>query len=307
MRRFVSKNKIMLLFITVLIFLALILFNFSKIGSKKTENFITIASKPLTEQYILAEMIAQLIEAKTNLKVKKELGIGGGTANLHPALLKGDIDIYPEYTGTGLLYVLKRNPINKNEKVYKIVKDDYLRKFNIKWLGLYGFNNTYVLAVKKSTANKYKLKNYSDLSKISKKLIFGAEYDFFEREDGFNGLTDKYKLKFNSTKEMDIGLKYDAIKSNGVDVINAFSTDGLLKKYNLKLLKDDKNFFNDYHAATLIRNETLKKYPKLENILNKLTGQISDEEMRNLNYQVESERKDPADVAKQFLKGKGIL
>lgn len=275
--------------------------------SSQEPKTVVIASKPHSEQYILAEMLSLLIENHTDIKVEKKLGIGGGTSNIHPAMLSGDFDIYPEYTGTGLLFVLKEDLITNPDELYKRVQDRYLEEYNIKWLGLYGFNNTYALAVKESTAQTYNLETYDDLALASKDLVFGAEYDFFERDDGYEALKDVYGFEFKDTKEMDIGLKYEAIGSDEVDVINAFSTDGLIKQYNLKVLEDNKNFFPAYQAATLIRKETLDKYPELEEVLEKLTGQISDDEMIQMNYQVEKENMDPRDVAEQFLKAKGLI
>jgi Periplasmic glycine betaine/choline-binding (lipo)protein of an ABC-type transport system (osmoprotectant binding protein) len=275
--------------------------------SSQEPKTVVIASKPHSEQYILAEMLSLLIENHTDIKVEKKLGIGGGTSNIHPAMLRGDFDIYPEYTGTGLLFVLKEDLITDSDELYKRVQDRYLEEYNIKWLGLYGFNNTYALAVKESTAQTYNLKTYDDLALASNDLVFGAEYDFFERDDGYEALKDAYGFEFKDTKEMDIGLKYEAIGSDEVDVINAFSTDGLIKQYNLKVLEDNKNFFPAYQAATLIRKETLDKYPELEEVLEKLTGQISDDEMIQMNYQVEKENMDPRDVAEQFLKAKGLI
>ncbi|CBH20159.1 Substrate-binding region of ABC-type glycine betaine transport system precursor [Acetoanaerobium sticklandii] len=275
--------------------------------SSQEPKTVVIASKPHSEQYILAEMLSLLIENHTDIKVEKKLGIGGGTSNIHPAMLSGDFDIYPEYTGTGLLFVLKEDLITDSDELYKRVQDRYLEEYNIKWLGLYGFNNTYALAVKESTAQTYNLETYDDLALASKDLVFGAEHDFFERDDGYEALKDVYGFEFKDTKEMDIGLKYEAIGSDEVDVINAFSTDGLIKQYNLKVLEDNKNFFPAYQAATLIRKETLDKYPELEAVLGKLTGQISDDEMIQMNYQVEKENMDPRDVAEQFLKAKGLI
>lgn len=276
-------------------------------GCNKVEKKVVIASKPHSEQYILAEMLTILIEENTDIEVEKKLGIGGGTSNIHPAMLKGEIDIYPEYSGTGLLFVLKEDLIANPDELFLEVKKRYEEEFGILWLDIYGFNNTYALAVKNETAVKYGLKNYDDLAKVSNQLTFGAEYDFFEREDGFNGLKKIYPLNFKDTKEIDIGLKYQAIGSGQVDVINAFSTDGLLKEFGLKVLEDNKNFFPAYQAATLIREETLEKYPELKSVLNKLAGKISDDEMILLNYYVEKEKQDPADVARDFLKEKGLI
>ncbi len=272
--------------------------------SKKT---VTVASKPHSEQYVLAKMLTLMIEKHTDIKVVEKLGIGGGTSNIHPGMISGDIDIYPEYTGTGWLFVLKQKLINDPNKLYEAVKKEYEQKFKIKWMGMYGFNNTYAMAVKEEIASKMGLQTYSDLAVKSSTLILGSEYDFFEREDGYPGLKSTYGFNFKSKKEMDIGLKYKAISAGQVDVINAFSTDGLLKQYKLKVLRDDKNFFPSYHAATLIRMETLKKYPELNKVLEKLTGKISDDEMTRMNYLVEKEKQDPLKVAKDFLMGKGLL
>ena len=273
-------------------------------GEKKS---VVVASKPHTEQFILAEMISQLIEKHSQIKVERKFGIGGGTANIHPAMVKGEIDIYPEYTGTGWLYVLKREPLADAQEVYQKVSDEYHRQFNIKWLGMYGFNNTYALAVPKELAEKWHLETFSDLAQYSNRMTLGAEYDFFEREDGYNGMVRAYGFQFKGRKDMDIGLKYEAIKSGQVDVINAFSTDGQLQQYQMKVLRDDRNYFPTYYAATLVREETLKKFPELENVLNRLRGQINDQEMTEMNYQVEIAKKEPAAVAKQFLQRKGLL
>ncbi|MCB2298759.1 glycine betaine ABC transporter substrate-binding protein [Clostridium tagluense] len=279
----------------------------SLVGCGSKTKKVVVASKPMTEQYILAEMITALIEGNTDIKVEKKLGIGGGTSNIQPAMIKGEIDIYPEYTGTGWLFVLKKDLIRDPVKLYEEVKKEYKAKYNIKWLGLYGFNDTYALAIKKSVADKLNINTYSDLASKSDSLKFGAEPDFYEREDGYKGLQKEYNFKFKEKRELDIGLKYEAINSDNVDVINAFSTDALLKKYDMKVIVDDKNFFPSYFASTLIREETLKKYPELENVLNKLQGKINDKEMIQMNYLVESEKKDPKDVAVEFLKGKGLL
>ncbi len=286
----------------LIIFIAAIL-----VGCDQDEKKVVIASKPVTEQYILAEMLTLLIEEHTDIKVEKKLGIGGGTSNIHPAMLKGEIDIYPEYTGTGWLFVLKEELIADPDELYEAVKKQYEEEFGILWLDIYGFNDTYALAVKNEIAKKYSLETYDDLAKVSNQLTFGAEYDFFEREDGYNGLKDTYGLNFKDTKEIDIGLKYEAIGSNQVDVINAFSTDGLLKEYDLKVLEDNKNFFPAYQAATLIREETLEKYPELRAVLDKLAGKISEDEMILLNFYVDKEKQDPKEVARDFLKEKGLI
>lgn len=277
------------------------------VGCAKDENIVTVATKPHTEQYILGEIITQLIENHTDIEVDLITGIAGGTANIHPAMINGEIDIYPEYTGTGWLTVLKQDLIKDPMELYKQVKKQYKEEFNIVWLDLYGFNNTYAISMKEEVAEEMGIETYTDLAKKGNELVFGANYDFYEREDGYNGLVKAYNLNFKSEEEVDIGLKYEALKAGEVDVINAFSTDALLKKYNLRVLKDNKAYFPSYYAATLIRQETLDKHPELEEILNMLSNEISEKEMVDMNYEVENDNKDPKDVAKSFLERKGLL
>lgn len=277
------------------------------VGCKKQEKKVVLASKPMTEQFILAEMLTQLIEENTDIVVEQKLGIGGGTSNIHPAMEKGEIDLYPEYTGTGWLFVLKEELLHNPNELYEAVKESYLEKYNIKWMGLYGFNDTFGISMKKKLAEELNITTYSDLAAVSKELSFGAEYDFYEREDGYPGLENIYDFQFEEKTELDIGLKYQAIGADEVDVINVFSTDGRLKEQGLIVLEDDQNFFPSYYAATLVREETLEKYPELEEVVEMLTGQISNEEMTEMNYLVEIEKKDPKDVATDFLKKKGLL
>ena len=162
---------------------------------------VVVASKPMTEQYILAEMITVLIESNTDIKVEKKLGIGGGTSNIQPAMIKGEIDIYPEYTGTGWLFVLKKDLIKDPNKLYEAVKKEYSSKYAIKWLGLYGFNDTYALAIEKSVAQKLNINTYSDLASKSNSLKLGSEPDFYEREDGYKGLQKEYSFNFKEKKK----------------------------------------------------------------------------------------------------------
>ena len=291
------KKSILALLVFVLLF---------SMGCGSEQKKVVIACKPMTEQYILAEMLTYLIENNTDIVVEQKLGIGGGTSNIQPAMISGDIDIYPEYTGTGWLFVLKQDLIKDPTELYNAVKKKYQSEYGIIWSGLYGFNDTYGIAVKETLAKKYGLKTYSDLAAVSKNLDFGAEYDFYEREDGYPGLKSTYRFDFDQKTELDIGLKYEAIKQNQVDAINVFSTDGRLKQYGLKVLADDKNFFPSYYCATLIREETLKKYPELKKVLALLDGQISNDEMTAMNYMVEIEKKDPKEVAIDFLEKKGL-
>lgn len=277
------------------------------VGCTQEEKKVVVASKPHSEQYILAEMITLLIEGKTDIIVEQNLGIGGGTANIHPAMLQGEIDIYPEYSGTGWLFILKQDLVNDPDELYAMNKSMYKEDFNFVWLERYGFNNTYALAMPMTLADELDIETYTDLGKMSADLNFGAEYDFYERDDGYKALSEIYGFDFKEKKELDIGLKYQAIGSEDVDVINAFSTDGLIQEYELKVLVDDKNYFPAYQAATVIRQETLEKYPELEEVLNLMSGLISDDEMVALNYKVEKLNEDPKEVAREFLTEKGLL
>jgi len=260
----------------------------------------------MTEQYILVEMLTYLIEDNTDIMVEQKMGIGGGTSNIHPAMIDGEIDIYPEYTGTGWLFVLKQELINDPDALYMATKDAYAAEYEIMWSELYGFNDTYGIAMKKELAEQLGVETYSDLAAVSADLNLGAEYDFYEREDGYPGLESTYGFEFGEKTELDIGLKYQSITSDEVDVINVFSTDGRLKEANLVVLKDDKNFFPSYYCATLIRQDTLKEYPELEKVLAMMDNQISDDDMTYLNYLVEIENQDPKAVAKNFLIEKGL-
>lgn len=169
-------------------------------------------------------MLTLYIEQETNLQVEVTQGVGGGTSNIEPALEKGEFDMYPEYIGTGWNMVLK-NEGNYDENMFKKLQKGYQRK-RLEWQGMYGFNNTYGLAVRKGIADQYQLKTYSDLKNISNQLIFGAEYDFFEREDGYDALCKTYNFNFKETMDMDIGLKYQALNQGKVDVMTIFTTDG---------------------------------------------------------------------------------
>lgn len=290
----------------LMITLALLILVTSIAGCSNQKKELTIASKPMTEQYILAEIVTQIIERDTDIEVIQKLGIGGGTSNIHPGMISGEIDLYPEYKGTGWLFVLKEELIRDPQELYNAVKQGYDEEYGIYWSGLYGFNDTYGLAVKRDLAEKYGLETYADLAKVSQDLRFGAEYDFYEREDGYPGLKDTYGFDFKDMVELDIGLKYVAISTDNVDVINVFSTDAMLKKENLVVLKDNENFFPSYFAATLVRNEILIKYPELQEVIEKLTNQISDDEMIEMNYLVEVENKDPKVVAAEFIAKKGL-
>lgn len=291
----------------ILIFILIIILCIATLGCSNKNDTIKIATKPMTEQFILGEMLKLLIEENTDLKVEITKGIGGGTSNIHPAILKGDFDLYPEYKGTSWSFVLKEAGISDDETLYNELKNKYNSEYDLSWIGLYGFNNTYGLVIRKDLAEQYNIKTYSDLAKYSKDFTFGAEYDFYEREDGFDALCKEYGMKFKKSVDLDIGLKYDAINSKEIDIMNVFTTDGQLSNSNVVLLDDDKEFYQTYYCGTIVRNNTLKKYPELKDVLMKMNNILTEGEMAELNYKVETEKEDEVKVAKDFLKDKGLL
>jgi osmoprotectant transport system substrate-binding protein len=271
------------------------------------DNEIKIGSKDFGESIVLGEMFAQLIEANTDLKVTRKLNMGG-TFVCFEAIKKGDIDIYPEYTGTGLTAQLKKDVVGDPEEAYRIVSEEFDKQFGITWLEPLGLNNTYTLAVSNEVYEKYGMETYSDLAKVSGELVFGADHEFFNRQDGFEGLVDVYGFQFKGEpKKMDISLKYQAIGNGDMDVTDIFATDGPIRQYNLKVLTDDKSFFPPYYAAPIVRNETLEKHPELKELLNQLGGKIDDDTMTELNYLVDVEGQSVESVAQNFLSEQGLI
>jgi len=239
--------------------------------------------------------------------VIRKFGIGGGTSNIHPAMLKGEIDIYPEYTGTAWLFVLKKPQINQSDSLYLALKKAYAEQYNLNWICRLGFNNTFTLALPEDVARRENITTFSELAAKSKQFTFGAEFDFFEREDGFKGLAKVYSFNFKSNVELDVNLKFQALENHTVDVINAFSTDSRIRQMKLRVLKDDRMFFPAYQAGIVIRNETQQKYPELIGLLEQLDGLIVDKTMLQLNYEVEIEKKSPDEVANAFLKSNRLI
>ncbi len=272
-----------------------------------TKRAIVVASKPTAEQYILGEIISQMIEKHTDIPVKRMLGIGGGTSNIQPALLSGEIDIYPEYTGTAWLFVLKKAQIRNPDSLYSALKTAYTEKYGLTWACRFGFNNTFTLALPEVIASRENIKTFSDLASRSNQFAFGAEFDFYERDDGFNGLSAIYPFSFKNKVELDVNLKFQALENHTVDVINAFSTDSRIRQMKLRVLRDDKSFFPAYQAGIVVRNEILLHYPELVGLLNRLEGTIDDDKMLELNYEVEIAKKTPEEVAASFLKANNLL
>ena len=260
----------------------------------------------MTEQLILGEMLKLVIEQDSGLKVALTPGVGGGTSNIMPAMEHGDFDIYPEYTGTGWLQVLKRTDAY-DESRFAELQEEYRNRYHMEWLGMTGFNDTFGIAVRRDLAERYQLRTYSDLARVADKMNFGAEYDFFEREDGFPALCRAYGMNFASTVDIDIGLKYQALDEGKLDSMIVFTTDGRLSKVNGIVLEDDKKFFTSYECGMVVREEALSAHPELRALLAHFDGLISEAEMAEMNDAVESGGEEPRTVARRFLEEKGVL
>lgn len=277
-------------------------------GSKNEDEPIRIATKPMTEQYILGEMLKLVIENETDYTVEITKGIGGGTSNIHPAMEKGEFDLYPEYTSSGWVMVLDHVADGvSDEEMFEKLKEEYEEKFDMTWVGLYGFNNTYAVIIDKESADQYGLSTTSDLAAVSDQLVFGGNPDYIERADGFGLLCDTYELNFKEVKDIDIGLKYEALKNGDINVTNGYTTDAQLGREDLVVLEDDKQLQVNYFCSTVVRQDALESYTGLEDALMKMDGILSDKEMAGLNYQVEVEGKDETEVAREYLISKGIL
>lgn len=269
---------------------------------------VKIATKPMTEQFILGEMLKKLIEEKAGYEVELTKGIGGGTSNIQPAMEKGEFDLYPEYTSSGWILVLghKAGEVSDDKMLAKL-QEEYEEKFDMTWVGLYGQNNTYVVVVREDTAKKYNLETCSDLAAVSDQLVFGGNPDYIERADGLPGMSAAYGFQFKEIKDIDIGLKYQALRNGDIDVTNGYTTDAQISQDDVRALKDDKSYQVNYFCSTVVRKDALEKYPKLKETLELMDGILTDQKMAELNYQVEEEGRDEAEVAEEFLKTSGLL
>ncbi|HEU5087664.1 MAG TPA: glycine betaine ABC transporter substrate-binding protein, partial [Roseiflexaceae bacterium] len=278
---------------------------------------IKIATKDFVEQYLLGELYAQLLE-NAGFSVERDangrIPVLGETPVLHAAILKGGaaggIDIYPEYTSTGLLTVLKQQPIDDPKQLYVAVKSGYEKQFQLTWLEPAPFNDAQALATTRENSLKYGIKTYSDLASRSNELVLGAAAAFLEREDGIKGLQQAYGgFEFKQIKQLGTGsIRYQALLNKEIDVVQAFGTDGEIKGYELVLLQDDKGFYPIYQAAPVIRQDVLQQNPEIAETLNKLAPKLTDEVMSALNWQVTGPANlDPKNVARGYLQLEGLL
>lgn len=270
----------------------------------KTGSRIAVGSKDFTEQIILGEFLAQVIESRTGLQAERRFDLGGNLA--HQALVASEIDTYVEYTGTALTAILQQPPLTDPREVYRRVKEDYAAKFGIEWTEPLGFNNTFAILVRGEDARRLGLKTITDAARYTPKWRAGFGQDFMSRPDGYTGFARTYGLKFMERREMDLSLTYRALVEHQVDLIAGNSTDGLIARHDLVQLVDDRNYFPPYDAVPVIRQETLRKHPEVRDALKGLGGLISVEEMRQLNFQVDGERRAVKDVVQEFLQKKGL-
>ena len=270
----------------------------------QAQQAIRVGSKNFTEQFVLAEIYAQALEA-AGIKTEKKLNLGG-TLIAQKALEEKQIDFYPEYTGTMLLAVLKQEPMTDAKAVYDKVKEAYA-KMGFVVLNQSNINNVYVMVVRADTAQKYKLETLSDLAKVAKDLKIGAGPEFRDRKHGLPGLKAKYDMVFGEDLQMAIGLRYQALKNDHIQVVNGYSTDGMISALKLKRLRDDKSLWPPYFVVPVIRRDALEANPKIGEVLNRISALLDEATMAQMNYQVDGEKLEPKEVARDFLKAKGIV
>ncbi|MDX9953932.1 MAG: glycine betaine ABC transporter substrate-binding protein [Anaerolineae bacterium] len=272
-------------------------------GDKGT---IIIGSKDFTEQYIVAEMYALLLE-DAGLTVERKFGLAG-TPVAQAAITAGEIDLYPEYTGTGLLVVLKLPVSSDRQAVYDAVLKGYQEQFNIVWLDPAPMNNTQALAVTQEVAQQYNLRTMSDLVGVASELTMIGPPEFDQREDGLPGIMKVYgDFQLKAYLPVEKGLRYKGLVEGDAQIVVAFGTDGEISAYNLVVLEDDKGMFPPYQVAPVIRQEALDANPEIRDLLNALTAKLNDATVRRLNNEVSGNLREPAEVAKEFLVQEGLL
>ncbi len=265
-----------------------------------------IGAKNFTEQVILGELLAQEIEAKSDLKVERRFYLAGSYI-CQQALVAGRIDAYIEYTGTALTAVLKQ-PVDRDpESVLRTVRRLYAARYGITVAEPLGFENTFVMVIRGDDARRYHLTTLSQAAKYTSRWRLGVGYEFEQRPDGLPGLSKAYGLNFASApRTMDLGLLYRALTSKQVDMIAVNSTDGPIQALGLTVLQDDKHYFPPYQAVPLVRDDALKRWPGIQSALNALAGKVTEEDVRAMNQGVDGQHRDPAEVVREFRSRKGL-
>jgi glycine betaine/choline ABC-type transport system substrate-binding protein len=269
------------------------------------EKHLSIGAKNFTEQTILGEIIAQHIENRLHQSVERKLGLGG-TMLAQQALLTKEIDLYPEYTGTAFTNIMKHQPIADPARVLDQLRQDY-GKLGLQWLDALGFDNSFAMVVRGEDARGRHLETLSQAGKDTQGFRLGAGYEFLTRPDGFDLLNRTYGIKWMGVpSSMDLGLLYQGLKQNQVDMVAGSATDGVLTVLDAKVLQDDKRVFPPYQACIVVRSDSLAATPNLWAVLSELSGKISTETMRQMNYQVDGKHRAASEVAAEFLRGSKI-
>lgn len=272
-------------------------------STPSSETHVAVGSKDFTESALLAEIVAQMLEAR-GVSVERRFELGGNLP--HEALVAGTLDLYPEYTGTSFTAILQHAPITDPRAVYDQVKQEYADKFKVEVSQPLGFENTFAILVRGEDARRLNLKTISNASAEAPRWRAGFGQDFMSRADGYPGFSKTYGLKFAEVREMDLSLTYIALSSRQVDLIAGNSTEGRIPTLDLFQLADDRRYFPPYEAVYLVRQDSLTRVPALQEMLGKLANAISTDEMRRLNYEIDGKKRDPKEVVKEWLKGKGF-
>jgi len=271
------------------------------------ERPITVGSKNFTEQVILGEIVAQHLERRLGRRVDRQLNLGG-TLLVHQALVNGDIDLYPEYTGTALATVLKLKPVHDPAAAMALIRAEYQTRFGVEWMEPLGFNNTFAMVIRGEDSRKSEIATLSDAARYNPGWILGIGYEFQQRSDGLGGLLKTYNLPIQgSPKTMDLGLLYKALDQRQVSMVAGNATDGQLSVLDVLVLQDDKQYFPPYDCAIAVRRASLEANPPLQQALQELTGLFTDRTMRKLNYQVDGAHRPVREVAEEFLRGAGLF
>jgi len=276
-------------------------------GCRSSQRDIVVGSKNFTEQLILGELFAQMLERYCRAPVDRRFYLAG-TYICQQAILAGRIDVYPEYTGTALAAVLKQKAAGDASQVYEDVKRDYRQKFNLDVMPPLGFNNSFAMVMRGEDARRLGLTKLSQLAPQAPHMRLGVGYEFLERQDGYQGLVRTYDLKFKEApRVMDLGLLYRALQTHSVDIVAGSNTDGLIAALALVVLEDDRHYFPPYDAVPIVRPGLFRRFPVARMALEQLAGHITAEEMRNMNYAVDGDKRDAAAVAREFLEQKNLL
>ena len=291
---------------TLCIALLLVVVPFLPSCSRPHSDRVVIGSKNFTESLILGELMAQTIEAHTNLKVERRFYLAG-TYICHQAVLVGRIDIYPEYTGTALTAILKQQAGHDKEEVFQRVRSEYEDRFGLTLGPAFGFNDTFAMEIRDEDARRLNIRTLSQAAEVAPRWRAGFGYEFMERPDGYRGLAATYGLHFTvPPRVMDLGLLARALRDHQIDLAAGNTTDGLIPTLGLFVLEDDRHYFPPYEAVPVIRQQALRQHPEIAHILAELAGKISDKEMQRLNYAVDGQHEDVKEVVHDFLRDKGV-